>query len=287
MIGHAGILPDAKRYSDEVETILLEARRLSRSIRMGEHGRRIAGAGSDFWQFRKFENGLDSPRLINWKQSAKSDGLFVRETEWSAPQTLSIMVNRTADHFIDHPKSKAYLNTLIALALGYVYSDAYEKVRIDCGEFLQMDRPSDQAEIAETSMRPNNQAWQLSSANNIPQKSKALLLSSFFNDTEKLSEYIPQYAERGVTGSLLQVLTKDEITFPFSGRVKFENATKSTVFQSDQARALRAEYLEKLQHNNERLQSIATASDWTVLSMSIEQDPREILGLCIEQLGMR
>ena len=66
MMGHAGILPDAKRYSDEVEAILLEARRLSRSLRMGEHGRRTAGAGSDFWQFRKFENGLDSPRLINW-----------------------------------------------------------------------------------------------------------------------------------------------------------------------------------------------------------------------------
>ena len=287
MMGPAGILPDAKRYSDEVETILLEARRLSRSLRMGEHGRRIAGAGSDFWQFRKFENGLDSPRLINWKQSAKSDGLFVRETEWSAPQTLSIMVDRTADHFIDHPKSKAYLNALIALTLGYVYADASEKVRIDCDEFLQMDRPSDQAEIAETLMRTNNQAWQLPSANNISQNSKALLLSSFFNDVEKLSEYIPQYAERGVTGCLLQVLTKNEITFPFSGRVKFENASGSTVFQSDQARALRAEYLEKLQQNNEQLQSIAAACGWTFLTVSIEQDPRDILGLCIEQLGMR
>ena len=36
MMGHAGILPDAKRYSGEVETILLEARRLSRSLRTGE-----------------------------------------------------------------------------------------------------------------------------------------------------------------------------------------------------------------------------------------------------------
>ena len=54
--------------------------------------------------------------------------------------------------------------------------------------------------------------------NNISQNSKALLLSSFFNDAEKLSEYIPQYAERGVTGCLLQVLTKDEITFHFLTR---------------------------------------------------------------------
>jgi uncharacterized protein (DUF58 family) len=287
MMGHAGILPDAKRYSDEVEAILLEARRLSRSLRMGEHGRRTAGAGSDFWQFRKFENGLDSPRLINWKQSAKSDGLFVRETEWSAPQTLSIMVDWSADNFIDHPKSKAYLNALIALTLGYLYSDASEKVRIDCSEFLQMDRPKAQAEIAETLMHPNNQAWQVPTADDIPQNSKALLVSSFFNDVERLSEDIAEYAERGVTGCLLQVLTKDEITFPFSGRVKFANASGSTVFQSDQARALRVEYLEKLQQQNQQLQSIAAACDWTVLSVSIEQDPREILGLCIEQLGMR
>jgi uncharacterized protein (DUF58 family) len=287
MMGHAGILPDAKRYSDEVEAILLEARRLSRSLRMGEHGRRTAGAGSDFWQFRKFENGLDSPRLINWKQSAKSDGLFVRETEWSAPQTLSIMVDRSADNFIDHPKSKAYLNALIALTLGYLYSDASEKVRIDCSEFLQMDRPKDQAEIAETLIHPNNQAWLVPKADDIPQNSKALLVSSFFNDVERLSEDIAEYAERGVTGCLLQVLTKDEITFPFSGRVKFANASGSTVFQSDQARALRAEYLEKLQQQKQQLQSIAAACDWTVLSVSIEQDPREILGLCIEQLGMR
>ena len=155
MMEHAGLLPDAKRYSDDVETLLLEARRLSRSLRMGEHGRRTAGSGSDFWQFRKFENGLDSPRLINWKQSARSDGLFVRETEWSAPQTLSITVDRIADNFIDHPKSKAYLNALIALTLGYVFSNVSEKVRIDCGEFLQMDRRKDQAEIAETLIKNN------------------------------------------------------------------------------------------------------------------------------------
>jgi len=259
MMEHAGLLPDAKRYSDDVETLLLEARRLSRSLRMGEHGRRTAGVGSDFWQFRKFENGLDSPRLINWKQSAKSDSLFVRETEWSAPQTLSIMVDRTADNFIDHPKSKAYLNALIALTLGLVYSDVSEKVRIDCGEFLQMDRPN----------------------------SKALLFSSFFNEVEQLSEYITHYAERGVTGCLLQVLTKDEVTFPFSGRVKFENASGSTVFQTDQARELRAEYLEKLQQNKKQLQSVAAACDWTFIWVSIEQNPREILRLCIERLGMR
>lgn len=282
-----GIFPEAKRYSDEIETLLLEARRLSRSLRMGEHGRRTAGTGSDFWQFRKFENGMDSPRLINWKQSAKSDVLFVRETEWSAPQTLSIIVDRSADNFIDHPTSKAYLNALIALTLGFAYSDLSEKVRIDCDPFLQMERPNAQAEIAETLLCPLDSAWQLPEAVDVPRNSKALLLSSFFDDKAMLSARVTEYAERGITGCLVQVLTEDEMLFPFSGRIKFENASGSTVFQSNQARALKTEYLERLQQNQQHLQSLTAACDWSFLTVSTRQDPREILGLSVDRLGMR
>lgn len=286
MIENAGIFPEAKQYSDEIETLLLEARRLNRSLKMGEHGRRTAGAGSDFWQFRKFENGLDSPRLINWKQSAKSDGLFVRETEWSAPQTLSIVVDRTVDNFIDHPKSKAYLNALIALTLGYAYSDVSEKVRIDCGEFLHMERPRDHVEIANALLRPAASNWRLPATNDIPQNSKALLLSSFFNDRGQLREFLAQVTERGITGCLVQVVTNDELTFPFSGRVKFENAAGASVFQSNQARGLKTEYLKKLADNQHQLNLLALSCGWTFFPISVEQDPREILGLCIQKLGM-
>jgi uncharacterized protein (DUF58 family) len=253
---------------------------------MGEHGRRTAGAGSDFWQFRKFENGLDSPRLISWKQSAKSDGLFVRETEWSAPQTLSIVVDRTVDNFIDHPKSKAYLNALIALTLGYAYSDVSEKVRIDCGEFLHMERPRDHVEIANALLRPAESNWRLPATNDIPQNSKALLLSSFFNDLGQLREFLAQVTERGITGCLVQVVTNDELTFPFSGRVKFENAAGASVFQSNQARGLKTEYLKKLANNQHQLNLLARSCGWTFFPISVEQDPREILGLCIQKLGM-
>lgn len=286
MIENAGIFPEAKQYSDEIETLLLEARRLNRSLKMGEHGRRTAGASSDFWQFRKFENGLDSPRLISWKQSAKSDGLFVRETEWSAPQTLSIVVDRTVDNFIDHPKSKAYLNALIALTLGYAYSDVSEKVRIDCGEFLHMERPRDHVKIANALLRPAESNWRLPATNDIPQNSKALLLSSFFNDLGQLREFLAQVTERGITGCLVQVVTNDELTFPFSGRVKFENATGASVFQSNQARGLKTEYLKKLADNQHQLNLLALSCGWTFFPISVEQDPREILGLCIQKLGM-
>ena len=286
MINDVGFFPEAKRYSDEVEVLLLAARRLSKSLRLGEHGRRTSGAGSDFWQFRKFENGLDSPRSINWKQSAKSDELYVRETEWSAPQTLSIIVDRDGDHFIDHPKSKAYFNALITMALGYAYCDISEKVRVECGEFLQVDRPKEQIEIADTLLQPSDHPLRLPIAQDIPRNSKALILSSYFQGHEGLAQHLSTFGERGITGCLVQVLTQDELNFPFSGRVEFKSASGSIKFQSNQARALRLEYLDKLAKNQKSLAEIAAANDWIYLNVSIEQDPREIIGLIIGHLGM-
>jgi uncharacterized protein (DUF58 family) len=51
------------------------------------HGRRRVGQGETFWQFRRYEFG-DSTQLIDWRQSAKSQPVYVRETEWEAAQSI-------------------------------------------------------------------------------------------------------------------------------------------------------------------------------------------------------
>jgi uncharacterized protein (DUF58 family) len=52
----------------------------------GSHGRRRAGVGDVFWQFRRYEQS-DAATLIDWRQSAKSDRLFVRQREEEVAQT--------------------------------------------------------------------------------------------------------------------------------------------------------------------------------------------------------
>ena len=82
MMGHAGILPDAKRYSDEVETILLEARRLSRSIRMGEHGRRVV----DQKYFPVSENKISKLNVV-------FSASFGRQLEYYTGMVFKIDIN--------------------------------------------------------------------------------------------------------------------------------------------------------------------------------------------------
>ena len=53
----------------------------------GVHGRRQAGPGETFWQFRRYQPG-DLASLIDWRQSARSRHLYVREREWEAAQSI-------------------------------------------------------------------------------------------------------------------------------------------------------------------------------------------------------
>jgi uncharacterized protein (DUF58 family) len=56
-------------------------------VAQGVHGRRRAGSGDAFWQYRRAQPG-DGAASIDWRRSARSDHLFVRETEWAASQTV-------------------------------------------------------------------------------------------------------------------------------------------------------------------------------------------------------
>src|SRR5215212_7065541 len=69
--------------------LVVAADRVASTILQGVHGRRRSGQGDAFWQFRPFLPG-DAASRVDWRQSAKSDRLFVRETEWEAAQTVAL-----------------------------------------------------------------------------------------------------------------------------------------------------------------------------------------------------
>ena len=68
-------------------SLLVEAQRVAHTVTHGTHGRRRAGPGETFWQFRHFDVN-DSVAAIDWRRSASSDHLFVREREWEAAHTV-------------------------------------------------------------------------------------------------------------------------------------------------------------------------------------------------------
>src|SRR5919206_4230336 len=85
----------ALSLANRMPRLVLEARHVAASIAHGLHGRRRAGPGESFWQFRPFVTGEAAGR-VDWRRSARDDRLYVREREWEAPHAIWLWVDRSA-----------------------------------------------------------------------------------------------------------------------------------------------------------------------------------------------
>src|SRR6201989_442345 len=86
---------ESRSLADSMPRLVLEARRIAASVTHGLHGRRRAGTGENFWQYRRFVSGGASQN-VDWRRSARDDHLCVREQEWEAAHTVWIWPDRSA-----------------------------------------------------------------------------------------------------------------------------------------------------------------------------------------------
>src|SRR5206468_5504754 len=86
-VAQASVQHRAEQLAARLPALLVAADRVATTVAQGVHGRRRVGQGDSFWQFRQYEPG-DAAQRIDWRESAKSQRLYVRETEWEAAQSV-------------------------------------------------------------------------------------------------------------------------------------------------------------------------------------------------------
>src|SRR5215472_1423716 len=91
-IGHA--VGDGRSLAATMPRLILEARRVAATVIHGLHGRRRAGPGENFWQYRRFVSG-EPASSVDWRRSARDDHLYVREQEWEAAHTVWLWPDRS------------------------------------------------------------------------------------------------------------------------------------------------------------------------------------------------
>ena len=110
--------------------LILESRKIAATVIHGLHGRRRAGSGENFWQFRRFVSGEEA-RRIDWRRSARDDNLYVREREWEAAHTIWIWPDRSPSMAFASRlarESKLDRTLTIAFALAEILVEAGERV---------------------------------------------------------------------------------------------------------------------------------------------------------------
>src|SRR3954470_1810717 len=84
----------ARTIAQGLPRLILEARRIAATVIHGLHGRKRAGPGEQFWQYRRFVSG-EPARRVDWRRSARDGILYVREQEWEAAHTVWIWPDRS------------------------------------------------------------------------------------------------------------------------------------------------------------------------------------------------
>ncbi|MFN4155443.1 MAG: DUF58 domain-containing protein [Paracoccaceae bacterium] len=246
---------------------MAEAELLAATVMMGEHGRRRAGQGDEFWQYRPVNVG-DSARQIDWRRSARGDAHFVREREWQAAQSVTLWVDPAKSMAFSGDARRAPKSDrarLLALATAVLLLRAGERVGL-AGDSTP-PRPG-RAQIvrlaAVLSGVEEAGEYGTPTTTGMVSHGRALFLSDFFGDMGALEAALTAAADRGVRGALVQVLDPAEEEFPFSGRTIFESMGGAMRHETQQAGDLRARYLARLAERKDRLAELARAVGWHV-----------------------
>lgn len=291
--GPVGLRRDAEKIAGALPPLLAEAETLASTVAMGVHGRRRAGLGENFWQYRQAVPG-DARAQVDWRRSGRSDAQFIREMEWEASQTVSLWVDDALS--MDYRgraaiRSKGERARLLALALAVLLIKGDERVALMGSAAAQARAGRAQLNRIALALggppRADRPDYGAPPPDRLARGGRAVLLSDFLGDADAVMPVLAHAADRGVRGCFVQVLDETEEAFPFDGRVIFESMGRGTAFETQRARALQSAYTARLAERRERLSDLGRRLGWRCLFHRTSESPRAALLWLYMAIGNR
>ena len=255
---------DAEGEASRLPALLARAEHLAGAVLPGAHGRRRAGTGDDFWQYRPAQMG-DSRRMVDHRRSARGDQEFVREREWQIAQSVMLWVDQGASMRFASDKGlpdKADRARLLGLALSILLLRGGERVGLT-GTALPPRRGNPQVlRLAELLCQEDTREYALPEHRGMIPHARAIFISDFMGDLEPVQTALTKAADRGVRGVLYHLLDPAEEAFPFAGRTIFESVGGTLRHETLKANDLRDRYLDRLAARKDELQQLCVRTGW-------------------------
>lgn len=229
---------EALHLAGDLPGVLLDAKRLAASA-PGVHGRRRAGQGEAFWQYRD-HRPEDGARLIDWRRSARGDRYYVREREREAAQTAWFWLDddRGFDWSSDSARpTKLRRARTLALALAILFTRGGERVGVLGSPARAGMRAPDR--LAQDMLAPGGEAP--------PTNATAVFFSDFYAPIETWRARLRAFASAGARGALVMIADPAEEDFPFRGRTLFQSPGRRNEVLIGRAEAAQSAYAERLE----------------------------------------
>jgi uncharacterized protein (DUF58 family) len=276
----------ARSLADAMPRLILEARRVASTVIHGLHGRRRAGPGENFWQYRRFMSG-ESASNVDWRRSARDDHLYVRERECEASHTVWIWPDRSP--------SMAFASALVAdskLERGLVFAFALAEVLVQGGERVGVPgllRPTASRNViekmAEAFLHDQTERASLPPTFAPSPLSEIVLLSDFWSPIGEVRDLIAHLSASGAHGHVVQVVDPAEESFPYSGRVEFIEPEGYGSITAGRAETWRNDYQGLIARHRAAIRAETDKRGWSFAIHRTDRPASELLLVLHSRMG--
>ena len=284
---------ESRSLAASLPRLVLEARRIAANVIHGLHGRRRAGAGESFWQYRRFVSGEPSQN-VDWRRSARDDHLYVREQEWEASHTVWIWPDRSASMAFasrDARDSKLERGLIVAFALAELLVAGGERVGIPglmnpTASRSVIDKMA-QAMLHDDAVRASLPPSFVPSA-----LAEIVVLSDFWSQIADIRSMLAGLSSSGAHGTLVQIVDPAEETFPYSGRIEFVEPEGAGVITAGRAESWAGDYVARVALHRDQIRSETNKLDWLFSTHTTSRSAAELLlflhsGMMVSKGGVR
>jgi uncharacterized protein (DUF58 family) len=275
--GQPSLRDRAEQTAAALPPLMVAAERVAATVAQGVHGRRRVGQGETFWQFRQYQPG-DPAGQVDWRESAKSQRLYVREHEWEAAQ--SVWLWRDASASMDY-SSAAYLGgdwptkhdraELILAALASLLVRGGERLALLGSGAAPLSGRVALTRLAQS--LDHVQAAGLPDFEPLPRSAQLVLIGDFLAPLDTVNDTVTRFAGAGLKGYLLQIADPAEEDLPFNGRVRFEGVEERDELVIGRVESIRADYAERFRRHRDGLSALSRAVGWTFGTHRTDRPP--------------
>jgi len=279
---------EAEELAASYPGLLAEAERVAAIVAQGVHGRRRPGQGETFWQYRNYTQS-DSAHQIDWRRSARSDHLYVRENEWEAAHTVWLWRDGTPGMNWRSRKTlplKKHRASVLMIALTSLLMRAGER----CALMGESDRPR----TGKLGLERISTALALSSGEtkalttDFSAHAKLVLASDFLEPIDVWRGRLAQLRARPATGVLLHIVDPAERTFPFKGRTQLLEPGSTLAklpFLLGRAERVREDYVQTFIAHEQALRRTARRLGWKIITHNTDEPPTRALTALYQALS--
>ena len=267
---------EAAALAGDLGTLTTRARAAS-AAHLGSAGRRKAGMGENFWQYRRHTQE-DSVERIDWRRSAREEHLFVRETELETARTFLFWCDPSPGfHWssAENAPLKADRALLLCMALAGALSRSGER----CGA-LGGGRGAVSGARAPSRVGEDIRNFKPDLPFQKPPRdtAAAVICSDFYSPLDEWRGRLSPVAAKCRDGVLLQVCDPIEEAYPFNGRVRFFRPGQERERLIGRAESIRDGYLDKFAQRRKDMSDLAAELGWRFVSHVTSEEARTPLG---------